>query len=470
MGRRRRAHRRNAGRPLLDELHPELDHGAGDRPPTDAAAAEHRPGDDLLAGDPDHVRRSRAHRVLRALRLPRHPRGDRDGVDRARQHRRAGRAGTSASARSSSPIPLLRVAAFLGAFSAMYFTVLLSTDATYREEFADDVAPQLRQALAVRCVYRIGPIAGAHMSESEVDIRAVDDPAEMQRMVTLFNQVWGTTTPLVGTELLRAVQHAGGYVAAAYLGDQVVGASLGFLGRHLDQPSLHSHVTGVLPGVRRTGLGRAMKLHQQAWAADHGLAWVTWTFDPLVRRNAWFNIARPRRRGARVPRRLLRPDRRLDQRRRRERPAPRRLAGRRLRPRTKCRAALAPLPCRHPTTSSCCGAPIRTPRRHGATGCVPSWADRSPPAGGCTASPGTATTSWCTMHDRPRIGELREIRLPLVTPFRTSFGVQTSRRILLVRAEVDARRHGHRRMGRVRRRRRADVLVGVRRRRGARHP
>ena len=33
-----------------------------------------------------------------------------------------------------------------------------------------------------------------------------------------------------------------------------------------------------------------MKLHQRAWAADHGLTWVTWTFDPLVRRNAWFNI------------------------------------------------------------------------------------------------------------------------------------------------------------------------------------
>ena len=50
--------------------------------------------------------------------------------------------------------PLLRVAGFLGAFGAMYFTVLLSTDSLYREEFADDVAPQLRQALAVRCVYR----------------------------------------------------------------------------------------------------------------------------------------------------------------------------------------------------------------------------------------------------------------------------------------------------------------------------
>jgi hypothetical protein len=55
--------------------------------------------------------------------------------------------------------PLLRVAGFLGSFGAMYFTVLLSTDSMYREEFADDVAPQLRQALAVRCVYRAARVA-----------------------------------------------------------------------------------------------------------------------------------------------------------------------------------------------------------------------------------------------------------------------------------------------------------------------
>jgi predicted GNAT superfamily acetyltransferase len=33
-----------------------------------------------------------------------------------------------------------------------------------------------------------------------------------------------------------------------------------------------------------------MKLHQREWAAEQGLATIIWTFDPLVRRNAWFNI------------------------------------------------------------------------------------------------------------------------------------------------------------------------------------
>jgi predicted GNAT superfamily acetyltransferase len=70
----------------------------------------------------------------------------------------------------------------------------------------------------------------------------------------------------------------------------VIGASFGFLGRHHGDPALHSHVTGILPGVQHSGVGRAMKNHQRAWAFDNGLPWVTWTFDPLVRRNAWFNI------------------------------------------------------------------------------------------------------------------------------------------------------------------------------------
>jgi hypothetical protein len=48
---------------------------------------------------------------------------------------------------------LVRVAGFLAAFTGMYFTVVLSTDATYREEFAEDVAPQVRQAFAVRIAY-----------------------------------------------------------------------------------------------------------------------------------------------------------------------------------------------------------------------------------------------------------------------------------------------------------------------------
>lgn len=49
--------------------------------------------------------------------------------------------------------PLLRVSGFLAAFSGMYLTVVLATDATYRDEVAEDVGPEVRQAFAVRAAY-----------------------------------------------------------------------------------------------------------------------------------------------------------------------------------------------------------------------------------------------------------------------------------------------------------------------------
>ncbi|MFD0742572.1 hypothetical protein ACFQ1L_12690 [Phytohabitans flavus] len=46
------------------------------------------------------------------------------------------------------------------------------------------------------------------------------------------------------------------------------------------------------PGRQGSGLGYVMKLHQRAWALDRGLPTVCWTYDPLVRRNAYFNLCK----------------------------------------------------------------------------------------------------------------------------------------------------------------------------------
>ena len=54
---------------------------------------------------------------------------------------------------SCSPKELLKVSVFLAAFSGLYFTVVLVTDATYREEFFDEILAELRQSFAVRSVY-----------------------------------------------------------------------------------------------------------------------------------------------------------------------------------------------------------------------------------------------------------------------------------------------------------------------------
>jgi len=124
----------------------------------------------------------------------------------------------------------------------------------------------------------------------DVTIRTIDEPAQLARTIELFHEIWGSPKPMVTVELLRAINHAGGFTAAAYVDDEMVGASFGFLGMHRDEPALHSHVTGVTSKLRSSGIGQAMKRRQRAWAAERDLRWVTWTFDPLVRANAWFNL------------------------------------------------------------------------------------------------------------------------------------------------------------------------------------
>jgi len=127
-----------------------------------------------------------------------------------------------------------------------------------------------------------------------IEIRTLHTAEEMIELGAVFQQVWGSVTQLVSVEILMAVTHSGGYVSAAFEsrgdGERMLGASVGILARHQDESALHSHITGLLPGARHSGLGRAMKMHQRRWASEHDIDWIVWTFDPLVRRNAWFNI------------------------------------------------------------------------------------------------------------------------------------------------------------------------------------
>ncbi len=128
------------------------------------------------------------------------------------------------------------------------------------------------------------------MGDTNLEIRTLSSADDMTAMIRVFQQVWGAVTAVAEVELLCAISHAGGYVSGAYDSEKLVGASFGFLAEHHGERALHSHITGILPGVQRSGVGRIMKNHQREWAVERGISWITWTFDPLVRRNAWFNI------------------------------------------------------------------------------------------------------------------------------------------------------------------------------------
>jgi predicted GNAT superfamily acetyltransferase len=126
-----------------------------------------------------------------------------------------------------------------------------------------------------------------------VTVRVLHELPDLDQIVALYDQVWRpdpTNRPL-NLELLKVFSHLGSYVAAAYRDDRMVGATVAFFGPP-DTRSLHSHITGVLPDGQASGVGFALKTHQRAWALDNGIRSVGWTFDPLVARNAHFNLAK----------------------------------------------------------------------------------------------------------------------------------------------------------------------------------
>ncbi|MER7797223.1 GNAT family N-acetyltransferase [Microbacterium sp. NPDC096154] len=89
---------------------------------------------------------------------------------------------------------------------------------------------------------------------------------------------------------LRALQQSGNYVVGLFDGDgeeRMVGASIAFFGVP-GKRTMHSHITALLPEYRGRGWGRELKEHQRQWAFSREVGNITWTFDPLVARNAHF--------------------------------------------------------------------------------------------------------------------------------------------------------------------------------------
>jgi predicted GNAT superfamily acetyltransferase len=91
--------------------------------------------------------------------------------------------------------------------------------------------------------------------------------------------------------LLQAMVHSGSYLSGAFIDNKIVGAALAFPATN-NGLHLHSHMTAVLDEYRDQGFGYALKIDQWNWAKKQKYSHLSWTFDPLVRRNAKLNIVK----------------------------------------------------------------------------------------------------------------------------------------------------------------------------------
>ena len=136
--------------------------------------------------------------------------------------------------------------------------------------------------------------AAATADRAGVEIRPLESLEHMQAACEVLSRIWDIRPPAaldVQPHLLRVLGHGGNYLAGAYRpgGTQLVGASVAFFIEPLGA-AMHSHITGVL-GVGQ-GVGAALKWQQRQWALERGLSRITWTYDPLIARNSFFNLTR----------------------------------------------------------------------------------------------------------------------------------------------------------------------------------
>jgi predicted GNAT superfamily acetyltransferase len=143
---------------------------------------------------------------------------------------------------------------------------------------------------ATAAVESAARLAGDLAAAAGVRVQSLTTPTEQHVAAAVLQQVWGHADGVpLPPEMLRAFAFTGNYVGAAFDGDQIVGVACAFRTNH---GSLHSHIAGVLPSHQGHAIGYLLKLHQRAWALANGITSIVWTFDPLIRRNAYFNLVK----------------------------------------------------------------------------------------------------------------------------------------------------------------------------------
>lgn len=123
-----------------------------------------------------------------------------------------------------------------------------------------------------------------------VELRPLTAVADADRILEVMIATWGEHQ-LVPREMIRALADSGNVPYGAFADDRMLGYVLGWAGvDRRDGLHVHSHMLAALPERRHRGIGYALKLAQRAHALEQGIAVARWTFDPLVARNAYFNL------------------------------------------------------------------------------------------------------------------------------------------------------------------------------------
>ncbi len=127
---------------------------------------------------------------------------------------------------------------------------------------------------------------------SEITLRPLETHDDFEACIRLQRDTWGPDfVDVVPATILMVSQRVGGVAAGAFdVNRRLLGFVFGVSGIRDGRPAHWSNMLAVRPEARQAGLGRRLKLYQRDRLLELGVEIAYWSFDPLVAKNASFNV------------------------------------------------------------------------------------------------------------------------------------------------------------------------------------
>lgn len=118
--------------------------------------------------------------------------------------------------------------------------------------------------------------------------------ADLTSASQLYRDVFGYTKPeaSLNPRLLKALAANGGSMVGAWKeSGELVAFGYGFVGHAGGETYFYSQAVVVADGLQGAGLGRRIKNEQRRLALADGLHRMRWAYNPVLSRNAHFNLS-----------------------------------------------------------------------------------------------------------------------------------------------------------------------------------
>ena len=118
--------------------------------------------------------------------------------------------------------------------------------------------------------------------------------ADLTNASQLYRDVFGYTKPeaSLNPRLLKALAANGGSMVGAWKASgELVAFGYGFVGHAGGETYFYSQAVVVADGLQGAGLGRRIKHEQRRLALADGLHRMRWAYNPVLSRNAHFNLS-----------------------------------------------------------------------------------------------------------------------------------------------------------------------------------